>query len=137
MSRWHKPSYTNPNIVVNGDIPRCLACKASPSLQELIDNQRGPNALRPPPSDELGQLNLWWPRCVPYQRYSSHGIPDTKAPIRKNTQGRADIYSHSLDLDEFRLICLLAPANENNPVYVGLETYRHDNCPEYEAVSYT
>jgi hypothetical protein len=48
MSHWHEPSCTtNPDIVINGGIPRCRTYGASPSLQELIDN---PDALSPVPS---------------------------------------------------------------------------------------
>lgn len=39
--------------------------------------------------------------------------------------------------NQFRLVCVTPVGNPGLPVHVSLETYFHNNCPEYETVSYT
>jgi hypothetical protein len=50
------------------------------------------------------------------------------------------VYAKQLDNDEFRLLFLSAVADgagDNFPIHVTIESFRRDECPEYEAVSYT
>ncbi len=36
-----------------------------------------------------------------------------------------------------RLLCLAGVEDETQPIHITLETYRRDECREYETVSYT
>ncbi|TPX07356.1 uncharacterized protein E0L32_002174 [Thyridium curvatum] len=47
------------------------------------------------------------------------------------------IYPESLDLKQFRLACISPAVDHDNAIHISLETYVHDDCPEYEASSYT
>jgi hypothetical protein len=52
------------------------------------------------------------------------------------------IYGSTLGSNQFRLVCLEALGNRNQQssrdfIHLSLETYEHDNGPEYETVSYT
>jgi hypothetical protein len=47
------------------------------------------------------------------------------------------IYERRLTSNEFRLLRLCPVQNGDDPVHLTLHTYTHDDCPEYETVSYT
>jgi hypothetical protein len=105
-----------------------------------------------PPDEPHGQFNLWWPRDVPYinqksrdeayEHASTSQNPDLGADLSKLTIGdnnvaNSHIYLKTLARNEFRLACLTAAPGEGEfPVHLSLETYTHDNRPEYETVSY-
>jgi hypothetical protein len=65
---------------------------------------------------------------------ASHRETTTSLP-QLGTEG-LPVYD-ALGPDEFRLLCLSAVEDGNHPIHRMLETYRHDDRPEYEAVSYT
>lgn len=46
-------------------------------------------------------------------------------------------FFQTLEQNEFRLLCLVAPDSLGDPVHLTLEAYNLDQCPEYETVSYT
>lgn len=106
-----------------------------------------------PPADEpSGRMKLWWPPSVPYAEFdgaTAGDVPESDTAVSStaessssglenpNSGGSSNIYAFELDQGSFRLACLTASTNYEDPVHVDLETYALDNCPEYEAVSYT
>ncbi len=165
MSRWHQPSCPGPNVYVQGEqpLPRCHNCDGSPELvlQSLAQGEL--NAIPPiPPDEPPGNLNLRWPPSVPYVR-SRRGMPtlSREAPMNEQsavapgssttvrtdtgeTQGlppatnsTSRLYGPTLSRERFRLACISAASTASMPVHLSLEAYPHDNCPEYETVSYT
>lgn len=63
--------------------------------------------------------------------------PIESRPSINTNQSFEPVQRDVLHSNEFRLVCLTPVDDFNFPVHVSLETYRHDNCPEYETVSYT
>ncbi|PQE27374.1 heterokaryon incompatibility HET-6 protein [Rutstroemia sp. NJR-2017a WRK4] len=81
----------------------------------------------------LGPENLELSSVLPHE--DSPSSPSTSSPA-----GAAQfppIYGAKLVIDEFRLLCLYAADDVSSPIHTTLEVFRHDDCPEYETVSYT
>ena len=168
MIRWHDPDCEDPVVVLVGDAeieatPYCEACRRSPNLQQVREEQKtASQVLCPPPDEPQGRMRLWWPPSVPYTELE--GIPrniiphdgrsgeETSAtgpfPITMRTTSEASFgdlggraqhtaYTSGLEMGSFRLACLPAASNKDHPIHISLETYPLANCPEYEAVSYT
>ncbi|KAJ3520541.1 hypothetical protein NM208_g13666 [Fusarium decemcellulare] len=154
--RWHEPGCKAPVVVTNQGLPFCRACNTSPNLDNLLAvQQTSTSGTEMPPDEPPSKLNLWWPPSVPYtkgQGASTLGITGkmhqdkdgpTDTAAHKSTFGTkpADtIYEDDLGPESFRLAYLepIATLDHNNPiVHIELETYELNNCPEYEAVSYT
>lgn len=86
-------------------------------------------------SDSNLDLNLYSSKSGSKPLGSS---PTTQAnPAADKEKGFSLVKRESLASDEFRLTCLSAVSDHSYPVHLSLETFRHDDCPEYEAVSYT
>ncbi|UPL03540.1 hypothetical protein LCI18_014474 [Fusarium solani-melongenae] len=132
MSRWHKLSCREPDIVVQGGTPRCQACHSSPDIDGLIEQQKFTSPFSKPPDDEpLGQLNLYWPSSVPY--ISASALSPAKDTSNKpNEPAQQDPI-----ISPFRLLYLSASINGHDPIHAEFDTYKLDRCPEYEATSYT
>lgn len=157
MTRWHSSSCPGPSIVVHNEsgqegIPHCRACDKSPNLGEIVQIQnatRGSSAQEPPPDAQIGQMRLWWPRSVPYtdNLEADTGVsgsdtapaPDaiSALPAQDDKEDLNPVYPSELESGSFRLACLPSVESDDVPVHVDLETYPLDNCPAYEAVSYT
>ncbi|OAL51983.1 hypothetical protein IQ07DRAFT_536771 [Pyrenochaeta sp. DS3sAY3a] len=148
MVHWHTFSCKLPKVIVNADnIPSCEACGCKcPSTTQLVAAQRNmPSNLILPPDEPMGQLNLHWPKGLPYVyakegqletnfgRQQSASDPASKAGHRRS---KSMIYGGTLGPHEFRLACLNAVPNSDYPVHLSLETFAYDNRPEYETVSY-
>lgn len=93
-----------------------------------------------PPDECVGEMNLYWPACVPYKRYpekaqseatAATGItsecrpldkPDSDAtrssPAEKDVSAYPDIYERSLLANEFRVLCLSAVQDDESPVHM-------------------
>lgn len=167
MSRWHCNDCPGPDINVPEDgIPVCRACEASPNLEEIVQKAQDSSVLRikVPEDRPVGSMNLSWPASVPWTRngvsllhsthtdarVDEHGAaainlspvtqriaPDYHAP---EAQGRTSaVYTDRLSTTQLRLLRLdpVATQNRDMPLHVTLETYELDDCPEYEAISYT
>lgn len=92
---------------------------------------------------------LWWPRSVPYtesfeaatgvSRSDTALVPNALStpPAQNEEESLGPVYPTKLGGEHFRLACLTAVEDDDVPVHVDLETYSLDNCPSYEAVSYT
>lgn len=159
-SRWHKPSCSSPDIVVESSIPFCRSCQSKPSLQNIISQYESSNksTAQPPPDESAGDLKLRWPESVPYVNQASEYIKPRPTKRRRQTiksrpanrRRRATetecsiehttgstIYPSPLSPNEFRLLCLTDACNKNYPIHATLETYSDDIYPDYETVSYT
>jgi len=150
MSRWHKPVCKNPSVLLDELSPYCGTCNNHCSLEELRAARRSTNAFGTvPPNEPPGQLDLWWPPAVPYINSKKKNLstsadttpPDLHAKSNSplNTHS-SPIYEKTLTQDEFRLACLSAPEHDDYPVHLTLETYKHNDSPDYpdyETVSYT
>lgn len=166
MTRWHSPECQNPTVTVVQDktaapieggqyIARCESCgRRAPSTREPGNGVDAGSAAGPPPDVPRGQMRLWWPRSVPYSEpqgttaagqgpedhAASSAREDTQTTERDNAHSQSllsPIYGSELDQHSFRLACLTACPEPNYPIHVDLEVYELNNCPEYEAVSYT
>lgn len=154
MSRWHDKSCLQPQIEVEDGTPKCLACHQRPHLDELAAAGAATNISPPiPPDKPLGELNLWWPPSVPYERPSTRveettGNTHESGPCPSPTAAKMEaedppissssvVYEKTIQSDQIRLIYLAAVEDDDSPVHVILEVYDLENCPEYEAVSYT
>lgn len=63
---------------------------------------------------------------------------NSRGAIAQTTQGSLPVSERSLEPNEFRLICLLATDDQaDDPIHLTLHTYRDDDSPEYETISYT
>ncbi|XXH02661.1 hypothetical protein Hte_009043 [Hypoxylon texense] len=148
-SRWHEPSCTDPDIVVEGPTPFCKACHSKPSLQDIISQHELSNTstARLPPDEPPHDLKLWWPESVPYSNraLSENTQSPSTEPLRHNGGAEhckrdatgSTIYPRALAPDEFRLLCIDIAPDKESPIHVTLETYSDGNYPEYETVSYT
>lgn len=167
MSRWHCNDCPGPDINVPEDgIPVCRACEASPNLDEIVRKAQNSSALRinVPEDRPVGSMNLSWPASVPWTRngvsllHSAHTDarvdepgaaavnlnpvtqripPDDYAP---GAQARTStVYTNRLSTTQLRLLRLdpVEAQNRDMPLHITLETYELDDCPEYEAISYT
>jgi Heterokaryon incompatibility protein (HET) len=152
MTRWHKMSCKTPDVFVDGEAPRCRTCNSVPPLEELIAHQASLDPFLPIPQDEpAGQMALWWPPDVSYShppdvkpeaiKDMNKGVPlkDDASPSIRAASEADDfvIYGSTLGPDEFRLLCLYAVDDGSYPIHITLETFQHNECPEYETVSYT
>ncbi|KAG4443360.1 hypothetical protein IFR05_001149 [Cadophora sp. M221] len=141
MTRWHETSCSAPDVFIKAGIPRCRICNASVDLQAILDEQKTADATWSVPEDEkIGEMNLHWPACVPYTRESdtqpSLGNEATGDPHSPPPDEPSPMYEHRLRGDQFRLLCLTAPENKDEPIHVTLETHLDDDHPEYETLSY-
>lgn len=167
MSRWHCNDCPGPDINVPEDgVPVCRGCEASPNLEEIVQKAQDSSVLRikVPEDRPVGSMNLSWPASVPWThngvsllhsthtdaRVDQHGAaavnlslvtqrntPDDYAP---GAQGRnSAVYTNRLSTTQLRLLRLdpVEAQNSDMPLHVTLETYELDDCPEYEAISYT
>ena len=148
MSRWHLPNCLQPDVRVGDDgVPCCRNCQASPQLDELARQQAAlpaPWALPPDPPLTPGSHNFWWPPSVPWSQSpealtSSVPVPTPQSshPDLNAVKESSAVYTHRLAPNEFRLLCLYPPETAEAPIHVTLETHSDEDCPEYEAVSYT
>ncbi|KAF6809276.1 heterokaryon incompatibility protein HET-6-like protein [Colletotrichum musicola] len=153
MSRWHDKSCLQPQIEVENGTPKCLACHQRPHLSELAAAGAATNSSPPiPPDRPLGELNLWWPPCVPYETptkpveeatSNTHDAEPHSGPTAPKTEvemppiSPSVAYEQAIRSDQLRLIYLAGVEDYDYPVHVALEVYDLENCPEYEAVSYT
>jgi len=146
MTRWHDPSCETPDVEVESNtILKCKACgRSCPPVEELISERADTSsALQIPPDEPLGQMNLWWPESVPYERggvqtYGSRR-PSNKQDARPDTLpdiASSHIYQDALRSDEFRLACLSAVSDKEAPIHVTLEVFPDNDHPEYECASY-
>lgn len=146
-TRWHKLSCETPQVVAVGDVPECRACGSSASvLLRRAAEEPGPSysGIKLPPDAPIGQMDLWWPPCVPYTR---NGAPRPKPGASSGDAASlepqapdsslSEIYTSSLGKDRFRLLYLSGARGIHNPIHGNLVEYEQDNCPEYETVSYT
>jgi hypothetical protein len=148
MASWHKQDCTTPDIAVDEStgLPSCMSCKSAPDLDEIIRQQSQKSSFPAPPPDEPpGQLNLWWPRSVPYfNQASTHpksqlDFSPSTAPTPRPPFEPSRTYPTQLKPNEIRLACFHtagAPPSPDAPVHITLETYSLSNCPPYETVSY-
>ncbi|KAM7211566.1 Heterokaryon incompatibility protein (HET) domain containing protein [Rhypophila decipiens] len=68
MSRWHT-NCDNPDIFVDGALPRCRNCGKAPSDTEITPPEHTPDPpWTIPPDEPAGQLSLYWPSCVQYRK---------------------------------------------------------------------
>ncbi|KAK3312730.1 heterokaryon incompatibility protein-domain-containing protein [Apodospora peruviana] len=163
MTSWHHTSCATPEVIVEDDTLRCETCSSvAPSVRDLAAQRAARSSSIAIPPDELpGQMNLWWPPGVPYESRLTHvddplrdsrsdspaevvlehGAPQELEPSPAGGQSPSttSVYGTALAADEFRLLCLYSTDDEDDssPLHVTLEVYQHDDCPEYEAVSYT
>ncbi|KAI0187090.1 heterokaryon incompatibility protein-domain-containing protein, partial [Xylaria flabelliformis] len=126
-------------------VPYCVACGQKPPLHDIISEHSSSSTFTAIPQDKrFGHMNLYWPSRSLY-RGSTDLVTSDKA---KHEQALSNVYPTTLLPGQFRQ-ALLSPtgrAYKHNrstsmepyyPVHVTLETYEDDNCPEYEAFSYT
>lgn len=167
MFHWHQAGCSQPTIEDEEGLPWCTNCATQPPLAQLIDLQATNQQPWEPPQDEpVGERNYFWPPSVPYDsEQQHHGNPvdngadkarsacffgptssssgdKEEAPDRDDpTAPLAPHYKERLREDQLRLICLRPPAAsggwESALIHLELATFGDDECPEYEAVSYT
>jgi hypothetical protein len=147
MERWHQSDCKTPKVVFDSDgsTIHCKTCSESIRPNEVLPPPSYYHILPVlPPNEPLGKLNLRWPSCVPYhsaqdrasfQKDEKNKDADTESALLQVEDSA--VYGMPLRSDEFRLLRLSPVENEERPVHVELQTYSHDNCPEYETVSYT
>jgi hypothetical protein len=154
MTRWHKLDCVAPDVYVGNDNrPTCRACaSACPPVSALVAKSKNASSgIKLPPDEPRGQMNLWWPKDVLYLNQKpieevetlSQSSPNirneeelSKLTIDLDKTTNSHIYEKTLESNEFRLVCLTAVPRKDYPVHLNLETYRYDDRPEYETVSY-
>ncbi|KAI1752799.1 heterokaryon incompatibility protein-domain-containing protein [Xylaria castorea] len=127
-------------------VPHCVACGRKPLLHDIISEHDNSSTFIAIPQDKpFGHMNLYWPSRSWY-----HGSTDLVTSDKaKHEQALSGIYPTTLLPGQFRQ-ALLSPTGGANfkhtgpiaidpgfPVHLTLEMYEDDNCPEYEAFSYT
>ncbi|CAH0050870.1 unnamed protein product [Clonostachys solani] len=154
MHHWHDPRCTEPDVRVasGSSTPRCHACGAAPDIAALVASRAMTSSTPTVPAEKrIGELDLWWPRVVPYSRPTDALLASEAQNRDPPDQGRvamllpdADLfperstpYAATLRPNEFRLISLPAVDEYDSPVHLTLEVYDLDDCPEYETASYT
>ncbi|KAF2115571.1 heterokaryon incompatibility protein-domain-containing protein [Lophiotrema nucula] len=152
--RWHRSSCNAPDVVLrdSNKLPYCRACEHTcPTTEALLSNKDSVGgALNLPPEEIFGEMNLWWPLCVPYKRRERGGDEGHAAeaeerhpkrartlPAKMMRTGPSQTYGLSLGPHELRLACLPAASSPDEPLHLQLERFTDDNRPEYETVSYT
>ncbi|KAH9233174.1 hypothetical protein K456DRAFT_53813 [Colletotrichum gloeosporioides 23] len=151
MSRWHRESCSTPMIIIKQRLPTCESCNSSPDLDAIVSAQSA-QRLAPsvvPPDEPSGQLNLWWPPCVPYvsktpaaevigDGSSSGSAPkaDSLASGMHNSQyASCDyVYSSQMQESQLRLVRLASVDDVDAPVHVNLEIHDDERHPDYETV---
>ncbi|KAI0539453.1 heterokaryon incompatibility protein-domain-containing protein [Xylaria digitata] len=128
-------------------VPHCVACERKPPLHDIISEPRNFSTTGAEPQDKaFGQLNLYWPSRDLY-----HGSADLMTSKQATCEeALSKVYPTTLLPNQFRQACLsptggvnfhhaqsIAIDEEDFPVHLTLEVYEVDNCPEYEAFSYT
>jgi len=73
---------------------------------------------------------------MPYSGTTSPVIAHKSLAQTPEAGGRS-IYNESLDVKQFRIPSLSASEHEDGPIHGSLQTHSHDDCPEYECMSYT
>lgn len=146
-TRWHKPSCKTPQVVVDRNVPECRTCggTASTLLQKAAEEPAPSySGIKLPPDAPVGQMDLWWPPCVPYTRggvprtrpgASSEDAPDLAPQAPRSSL--SEIYTSTLGKDQFRLLYLSGARAIDSPIHGDLVEYQRENCPEYETTSYT
>lgn len=146
-ARWHKPSCDTPRVVVDGNVPECRACGSSAlALLQKAAEEPAPSysGIKLPPETPIGQMDLWWPPCVPYTRdgapraqpSASSGGGASLAP-QASDSSLSQIYTSRLGKDHFRLLYISGARAIDSPIHGTLVDYERENCPEYETASYT
>ncbi|KAL9116139.1 MAG: hypothetical protein Q9227_000508 [Pyrenula ochraceoflavens] len=97
----------------------------------------------------MGDVQLCWPPSVPWicdkpnsknkgTDKERDALPEEAICHNRSAEGLSSfLYEKTLEQHEFRLICLTAAEDSNQPIHLMLETYPRNACPEYETVSYT
>jgi hypothetical protein len=147
MTRWHSFSCASPDIELGEDrAPKCKACGQScPPVEQLILERAETNsAWGVPPDKPLGEMQLWWPESVPYERNGVRVQVSQKTSVEQYTPADAMprmpsslLYQQTLRSDQFRLVYLSAVPDPDYPIHVTLEDYADHEHPEYECASYT
>lgn len=128
-------------------VPHCKTCGQKPPLHDIISKHGNSSTFGPKPQDQpFGQLDLHWPSRSLYNASANLVSPQEAAP----QQELCHVYPTSLLENEFRQACIsptgdkifepdgkVAKDSEDLPIHLTLTTYKEDNCPEYEAFSYT
>ncbi|OQV09595.1 hypothetical protein CLAIMM_13702 [Cladophialophora immunda] len=146
MTRWHSPDCDKPDIIVDCGRPYCRGCHRGPPAEALVPHQTNTTSIPSIPSNEpLEELRLKWSPSVECSTYdgaaSGSNIPSSgpvpSRPAESQGNGLATIYCQTLQKSEFRLLCLHPSPDGDAPIHISLDTYPDDDCPEYEAASYT
>lgn len=164
MSRWHCNDCQGPDIDLSEDgVPRCRACEASPNVGEIVRLLQELSASRTEDTS-ISSMNLSWPASLPWTHNEGSTLQSTlgdttvdkheaatvnlASTIQKTTpdgNGLAHeamasaVYIQRLSSTQLRLVRLdpMETPSKDMPLYVTLETHELDDCPEYEALSYT
>lgn len=148
-TRWHKPGCNRPKVVIDGNVPQCRSCGSNVSwLLRKAAEEPAPSysGIKLPEQAPLGQMDLWWPLCVPYTRASddaprAQGVGSSRdaagLAAQVSDSSLSEIYTSSLGKDHFRLLYLSGSRTIDSPIHGDLVEYERDNCPEYETTSYT
>ncbi|KAH8766195.1 heterokaryon incompatibility protein-domain-containing protein, partial [Diaporthe sp. PMI_573] len=148
-TRWHKPSCKTPQVAVDGNVPACQTCGSSAeTLLQRATKDPAPSysGIKLPPEAPIGQMNLWWPPCVPYTG-TRNGAPRAQpgassrdaasvAPQELDSS-LSEMYRSTLGKDRFRLLYLSGARTIGSPIHGDLVEYQRENCPEYETTSYS
>jgi hypothetical protein len=143
MTRWHDLLCVTPDVFVTEcRIPACRGCgRTCPSAEDLFaQRKRAAETLKLPVDELPGQMNLWWPRSVPYLETGARKSlesPLEEARSLMPHSSPSEMYEASLKASDFRLACLTAVADPGFPLHLSLETFADDDHPEYECTSYT
>lgn len=148
-TRWHESSCTTPQVVVNSSVPECRSCGSNASaLLRRAAEEPAPSysGINLPPETPIGQMDLWWPPCVPYTcngvrrprpEVSSGNTACLTPQASASESSLSEIYTSTLGRDHFRLLYLSGAKAIDSPIHGSLVEYPRDNCPEYETTSYT
>ncbi|KXH63476.1 hypothetical protein CNYM01_05430 [Colletotrichum nymphaeae SA-01] len=165
MSRWHEINCDLPRVEVEDGIPVCRACyRTAQAVEPTADDVTAGSIPAIPPNQATGMMNLWWPHSVPYRLppdvVNSHFNKSDKSQevsevaeslrVQRRPTGESaeekrstpvlqpsPIYPKTIRSEEFRLINFPAAETCDGLVHLDLEVHAFDNCPGYEAVSYT
>lgn len=146
-TRWHKPSCDSPQVVVDGKVPECRACGSSAlALLEKAAEEPAPSysGIKLPPEAPIGQMDLWWPPCVPYTRNGATSAKPrgssgntSSLVLQASDSSLSEIYTSTLGRDHLRLLYISGARGIDHPIHGNLVEFERENCPEYETVSYT
>ncbi|KAH7317388.1 heterokaryon incompatibility protein-domain-containing protein [Rhexocercosporidium sp. MPI-PUGE-AT-0058] len=151
-ARWHDATCAAPLLSIDkcSRKVQCQTCSSCLHLDKIVANHTAVSPGLSVPKDESEEMNLFWPLSVPYTRSDqATSLAGDKRNLQVGDCVRKDapvdqvstspVYIHRLQPSEFRLVHLDAPlsGDTDSPVHAELKTYTHDDCPEYETVSYT